>query len=128
MTPMEQVPLWVAIPVSLLLIVGGLLCVTGALGLLRLSNFYQRVHGPALINTLGAGCFLIASMLFFTALTSRLVIHELLITVAVLLTAPATTMMLARAAVSRDRRSNRPGVPPHPGQAEGEVHTGDRKE
>src|SRR5690606_21711908 len=107
---------------------GGFLCVTGALGLLRLSNFYQRIHGPALINTPGAGCFLIAPMLFFTALKTRPVIPELLITVAVVLTAPTTTMMLARAAVSRDRRSRPPGVPPYPGQADGDVHTGERQE
>ncbi|MCK0538056.1 monovalent cation/H(+) antiporter subunit G [Alcanivorax quisquiliarum] len=128
MSPMEQVPLWLAIPVSALLILGSFLCVTGALGLLRLSNFFQRVHGPSLINTLGAGCMLIASMLFFSVMQSRLVIHELLITLAVLLTAPVTTMMLTRAALARDRRSGRPDVPPRAGEKGGDVHTGDRIE
>ena len=128
MSPMEQVPLWAAIPVSLFLILGSFLCLTGALGLVRMSNFYQRIHGPALINTLGAGSILLASMVFFTSMQGRLVIHELLIVVAILMTAPVTTMMLTRAAVSRDRRSGRKDIPPHPGLNDGEIHTGDRVE
>lgn len=126
----EQVPLWAAIPVMILLVASGLLCVTGALGLLRLSNFYQRMHGPALISTLGTGCMLFASMIFFTAMQSRPVMHELLITAAVLLSAPVTAMMLARAAVFRDRRAGRPDVPKHPGLAgrAGQRPTGERQE
>lgn len=117
MSPMEQVPLWAAVPVMGLLVLSGVLCVIGTLGLLRLPTFYQRMHGPALVATLGSGCMLIASMIFFTALESRPVVHELLITVAVLLTSPVTAMMLLRAAVVRDRRGNRPGVPSHPARA-----------
>jgi multicomponent K+:H+ antiporter subunit G len=73
---------------------------------------------------------LFASMLFFTAMQSRPVMHELLITVAVLLSAPVTAMMLARAAVFRDRRANRPDVPEHPGLAgrAGQRPTGERQE
>ena len=79
--------------VALLLVLAGCLAVTEALGLLRLSNFYQRIHGPALLNSLGAGCVLIASMLYFSALQSRPVIHELLITVFMVLTAPVTAIL-----------------------------------
>ncbi len=112
MSPLEQVPAWAAIPAALLLVLAGCLAVIGALGLLRLSNFYQRIHGPALLNTLGAGCVLIASMLCFSAIESRPVIHELLITVFVLLTAPVTAILLMRAAIFRDRRAGRNDVPP----------------
>ena len=94
----EVVSAWVAIPVSLLLVLAGALVLVGSLGLLRLSNFYQRLHGPAMINTLGAGSVLIASMLYFSALQTRPVVHELLITVFVLLTSPVTAMLLMRAA------------------------------
>ncbi len=112
MSPLESVPLWAALPVALLLVLAGLLAVTGALGLLRLSNFYQRIHGPALLNSLGAGCVLIASMLYFSALQSRPVIHELLISVFMVLTAPVTAILLMRAAIFRDRRAGRNDVPP----------------
>ena len=100
----ETLPLWAALPVAFLLVLGGLISLIGALGLLRLANFYQRIHGPAITVTLGAGCILIASMIYFTATQSRLVIHELLISVFVLMTAPVVAMMIMRAAVYRDLR------------------------
>jgi multicomponent K+:H+ antiporter subunit G len=98
-------PGWAAIGVAILLILGGLITVIGALGLARLQNFYQRIHGPAITITLGAGCILIASMLFFTLAQSRWVIHEVLISLFVWMTAPVVTMLLMRTAVYRDLRS-----------------------
>jgi multicomponent K+:H+ antiporter subunit G len=105
MTPADALSPWVAVPVALLLFVGGSMVVTGALGLFRLPEFYQRVHGPAITITLGTGCVLIASMIYFSALASRPVLHELLITAFVLLTAPVVSMMITRAAVYRDMRA-----------------------
>lgn len=105
-------PLWVSLPVILLLVLGSIIVLIGALGLMRLPHFYQRIHGPAISVTLGAGCLLIASMIYFTALQSRLVIHELLITVFVFMTAPVVTMLIMRAAVYRDlRATNRQQTP-----------------
>lgn len=101
----EHIPLWLGVPVVLLLIIGSLITVIGALGLLRLPNFYQRIHGPAITITFGAGCFLIASMLYFTGMEQRPVVHELLITAFVLLTAPVSAMLIMRAAVYRDLRN-----------------------
>ena len=79
---------------------------SGATGLARLQSFYQRIHGPAIAVTLGAGCILIASMVYFTVTQSRLVIHELLISVFVLMTAPVVAMMIMRAAYYRDQRES----------------------
>lgn len=107
MTTLEGLPAWAALPVSLLLIIGGCIIVTGALGLMRLPTFYQRIHGPAITITLGAGSVLIASMIYFTAQQSRLVIHEVIITLFVLLTAPVVSMMIMRAAVYRDLRGRK---------------------
>lgn len=98
---------WLAIPIALLLILGGIITFTGALGLLRLPNFYQRIHGPAVFITVGTGCFLIASMLYFSGTMERPVMHELLITLFVLLTAPVVSMMIMRAAVYRDLRARK---------------------
>lgn len=105
--PLENLPLWLAIPVVIFLLLGGVIIFVGALGLLRLPNFYQRIHGPAVSITLGAGSILIASMLFFSGLQSRPVIHELLITLFILMTAPVTAMLIMRAAVYRDLRAGK---------------------
>ena len=107
MSPITEVPVWAAVPVALLLVLGGIIIVIGALGLMRLPNFYQRMHGPAITITLGTGCVLMASMIYFTVLQSRLVIHELLITAFILLTAPVVAMLLIRAAVYRDLREQK---------------------
>ncbi len=98
-----DVPLWAALPAAALLICGGLLTLVGSLGLLRLDSFFARIHAPTMGGTLGAGCVLMASMLVSTALAQRPVFHELLITLFILITAPVTTMLLMRAAVSRQR-------------------------
>jgi len=104
MSSTEVLPWWAAIAVAVLLVLGGLMTLIGAMGLARLQSFYQRMHGPAITITLGAGCMLIASMLYFTVLQSRLVIHELLISVFVLMTAPVVAMLIMRAGVYRDLR------------------------
>ncbi len=98
-----MLPLWAALPAGLLLIAGGLLVVIGSLGLLRLPDFYSRMHPPTMGTTLGTGCVLIASMLVSSALLGRPVIHELLITLFVVLTSPVTATLLMRAAVTRTR-------------------------
>lgn len=98
----ETIPLWLAILVTIFLVCGGVIVFIGGLGLLRLPNFYQRIHAPAIAITLGAGSILIASMLYFSGVESRPVIHELLITVFIFLTAPITSMLIMRAAVYRD--------------------------
>lgn len=107
MSGLEELPLWVAISASLLLVIGGSIALTGAIGLLRLPSFYQRIHGPAIISTLGAGAILIASMLLFSQQEGRPVIHELLITVFVLMSAPVVAMLIMRAAIYRDLHAHR---------------------
>lgn len=103
----ETLPLWLALPVALLLVAGGLLALIGAFGLVRLSNFYQRIHAPTLSATLGCGCVLVASMIYFTAASSRPVLHELLITCFVVMTAPLSAMMLIKVGLYRTGREAR---------------------
>jgi multicomponent K+:H+ antiporter subunit G len=98
-----ELPLWAALPAGVLLIAGGLLVVIGSLGLLRMPDFYARMHPPTMGTTLGTGCVLIASMLVSSALLHRPVVHELLITLFIVMTSPVTAMLLMRAAVSRSR-------------------------
>jgi multicomponent K+:H+ antiporter subunit G len=94
-------PVWAALPAALLLVAGGLLSLIGSLGLLRLPDFYARLHAPTMGTTLGTGCVLLASMLVTSALLHRAVIHEILIAVFMVLSAPVTAMLLIRAAVAR---------------------------
>ncbi len=110
MSGIEHLPGWAALPVALLLVLGATIILTGALGLLRLRTFYQRIHGPAIAVTLGAGCLLLASMIYFTVAQSRLVIHEVIIAVFLLLTAPVVAMTIMRAAVYRDLRARKHGT------------------
>lgn len=107
MSALHTLPWWAALPVALLLVAGGLVALIGTLGLFRLENFYQRIHGPAITVTLGAGCILVASMIHFSVAESRPVLHELLIGAFVLMTAPVVSMLLMRAAVYRDLRAHR---------------------
>ncbi|HEY4250186.1 MAG TPA: monovalent cation/H(+) antiporter subunit G [Roseomonas sp.] len=112
MTGAADLPLWAAVPVALLLLAGAALALVGSIGLLRMKSFYERVHAPTLGSSLGIGCVLLASMLFFSVLQTRLVIHEVLIGIFVIMTTPVTLMLLARAALYRDRQEGSDQVPP----------------
>ncbi len=103
MSDFSQVPLWAALPAAVLLIAGGLITLLGAVGLLRLDNFFARIHAPTIGNTMGVGCVLVASMLVSSSLAQRPVIHEVLITLFIVMSSPVTAMMLMRAAIFRNR-------------------------
>ena len=103
MTPTD-LPAWASMPAAILLATGGLFTLLGAIGLLRLPDFYARMHPPTMGTTLGTGCMLVASMLVSVALLHRPVFHELLITLLIVVTTPITAMLLMRAAVHRGRR------------------------
>ena len=107
MSPVADLPAWAALCVAFFLVVGSGLTLIGSVGLVRLKTFYERVHAPTMGTTWGAGGILIASMLFFSMQQSRPVLHELLITAFVTVTTPVTVMLLARAALYRDRAEAR---------------------
>jgi multicomponent K+:H+ antiporter subunit G len=104
-------PAWAALMTALLVLVGAAVTLIGSLGLLRLGNFYARVHAPTLGTTLGAGSILAGSALCFSVLEARPVVHEILIAVFVTLTTPVTLMLVVRAALYRDRTEGSPNVP-----------------
>lgn len=101
---METLPIWISVPVSVLLVISGILTLTGSLGLLRLPTFYSRIHAPTLGNTLGVFCVLVASILISSTLEHRAVVHQILITVFLVITSPVTAMLLMRAAIKRKAR------------------------
>jgi multicomponent K+:H+ antiporter subunit G len=104
-------PDWAALLTAALVLLGSGLTLTGSLGLLRLGSFYERVHAPTLGTTLGAGSILVASMICFSVLQTRPVLHEVLIAVFMTVTTPVTLMLLVRAALYRDRREGNAAVP-----------------
>jgi len=97
----ETLPAWSAVPAAILLVLGGLCTLIGSLGLLRLEQFFQRMHAPSMGTTLGTGCVLAASVLVSSALANRPIVHEILITVFIVITAPMTAILLMRAAAKR---------------------------
>ena len=109
----DTLPPVVAALVALLVLLGAALALTGSFGLLRLPTFYERIHPPTMGTTLGVGFTLAASMLLFTVLESRTVLHEILIAVFAFVTTPVTYLLLVRAAIHRDRaiREERAATP-----------------
>lgn len=108
MNAIDTLPDWLAWTTAALVLAGAFITLIGSLGLLRLETFYARVHAPTLGTTLGAGSILIASMLFFSVLQTRFVLHEILISLFVTLTTPVTLMLLTRAAMLRDQAEGNP--------------------
>ena len=81
------------------LVVGGLFCVIGALGMLRMPDFYTRMHAASVIETLGAGLLLLGLLLQagFTLVAVKL----LFVGVLIFFASPTATHALARAAMAR---------------------------
>ena len=92
---------WVEWGVGALLLASGLIVLVAALGLLRLPTFFLRMHAPALASTLGAWLVTFASILHFSSRGQGIALHVWLIIVVLSITAPVTTIVLARAALFR---------------------------
>ncbi len=107
-----DLPAWAALIVAFLVLSGAAITLIGSLGLLRMRTFYQRLHPPTMGSTLGLALIVTASIVCFSVLRSRLSVHELLIGIFVTLTTPVTFMLLARAALYRDRSEDTGEVPP----------------
>jgi multicomponent K+:H+ antiporter subunit G len=96
-----SLPLWIDAIVAALLLAGAVLALTGAIGLVRYRDFFQRMHPPALAATLSAACVTFASIVYFSALERQAALYPLLINVLLALSTPVTTVLLARAARAR---------------------------
>ena len=84
---------------SLLILVGAGFVLIGSLGLLRLRDFYSRLHAPTKATTLGVGSLLIASAVFFSHQDDGLSLHEILVTLFLFITAPVGAHLMAKAAL-----------------------------
>lgn len=92
--------------VSVFLLAGSFFALMGSVGLFRFRDFFMRLHGPAKATTLGVGGVLVASMLHFSFATGSLRLHELLVALFLVISAPVSAYMLSIAAkkeASRER-------------------------
>jgi multicomponent K+:H+ antiporter subunit G len=84
---------------SVLILIGAGFTLVGSLGLIRLGDFYSRLHGPTKATTLGVGSLLIASAIFFSHQDEGLSLHEILVTLFLFITAPVGAHLMAKAAL-----------------------------
>jgi multicomponent Na+:H+ antiporter subunit G len=81
------------------LLAGGFFCIVGALGLLRMPDFYTRMHAASVIDTLGAG--LILAGLMMQAGLTLVTVKLLMVGVLLFFASPTATHAIARAAMGR---------------------------
>lgn len=81
----------------LFLIAGSLFVVIGNIGLVRLPDFYTRLHAAGITDTMGAGLLLLG--MTFQAGWTLVTVKLILIIVFVLLTSPTATHALAKSAL-----------------------------
>lgn len=93
---------------SLLILAGAAFTFIGSLGLARLQDFYTRLHGPTKATTLGVGSLLIASAVYFSTRGAGISLHEVLVTLFLFITAPASAHLLSKAALHLQLRSLAP--------------------
>lgn len=84
------------------LVLGSFFCVVGGIGLIRMPDFYTRVHAASVTETLGAGLILLGLLLQagFTQVGAKLLMIGLLI----FFVSPTATHALARAGMVRGLR------------------------
>lgn len=91
----------IEILVSAFVLIGATFALIGSIGLLRLPDFYTRLHGPTKATTLGISGMLIASGLYFSTATGHISLHEVLVLLFLFITAPVSAHLLAKAALHR---------------------------
>ena len=85
---------------ALLLLGGATFALIGSIAIVRLPDIFTRLHGPTKATTLGVGGVLIASILYFSTRGS-LSVHELLVSIFLVITAPVSAHLIARSALHR---------------------------
>ncbi len=81
------------------LVTGGAFCIVGGIGLIRMPDFFTRMHAASVTETLGAGLILfgLALQAGWTLITAKLLVIGLLI----LFASPSATHALVKAALAR---------------------------
>ncbi len=102
---------WLSILIEVLswasFIAGGFFLVVGAVGLIRLPDFWARLHAAGIIDTAGAGLVILGMML--QAGLSLVALKLLLIGVFIFIASPTATHAIAHAAFAAGLRPTRLG-------------------
>lgn len=85
--------------ISILLLIGGTFVLVGSIGLVKMPDFFMRLHGPTKATTLGMAALLIAAMIFFSTNGKSLSVKEILISIFLLLTAPISAYIMIKSAI-----------------------------
>lgn len=99
--------------VSVLLLVGSVFILIGAIGLIRLPDFFMRLHGPTKATTLGVGGMLLAAVL--SSIPDDLSLRETLIALFLFMTAPVSAFLVGQAGLCRRLPSRAPLPEDFPG-------------
>lgn len=97
-----------------LLLAGGFFCVVGSVGLLRMPDFFTRMHAASVIDTLGAGLVLLGLVL--QAGFGLVAVKLLMVGVLIFFASPTATHALARAAMARGLQPQLAPDPAAPGE------------
>lgn len=81
----------------LCMLTGGFFTIAGGIGLVRLPDFYTRIHAAGVTDTMGAGLILLGLMT--QSGISLVTMKLLLVLLFLLLTSPTATHALAKAAL-----------------------------
>lgn len=85
--------------ISILLLIGGFFVLVGSIGLVKMPDFFMRLHGPTKATTLGMASLLTAAMVLYSTTQINMSLKEILITVFLLLTAPISGYMMIKSAI-----------------------------
>lgn len=85
--------------IGFLLVAGALFVLLGSVALVKLPDFYTRLHGPTKATTLGLGSLVLASVVFFNIEMQTLSLQQLLIALFLFISAPVTAHMLIKVAM-----------------------------
>jgi len=87
--------------IAIFLLIGSFFTLVGSIGLVKLPDFFMRLHGPTKATTLGVGAMLVASMLYYFTYHNAVRLNEVLIIVFLFMTAPVSAHLMSKAALHR---------------------------
>lgn len=83
---------------SILLLLGAFLILAGSIGVVRVGDYFSRVHTASVPSTVGVATVLLASAVHVSAQLNQLFLKPVIVLIVLFLTVPLSTEMLARAA------------------------------
>ena len=81
-----------------LLLVGAGFVLIGSIGLVRLPDFFARLHGPTKATTLGVGAIVVAASIAAYVKDGEFSLKSLTVLLFLFITAPVSAHLLAKAA------------------------------